>query len=74
MDQHATIAPRKVKYLTKLSKLDQIPDSEREVLAEVEKKFVFRVTDYYAELIDWNDPNDPIKQLVIPRPEELTGR
>ncbi len=70
---HADIAPRKVKYLTKLSKIPQIPEAERERLAEVEKKFVFRVTDYYLELIDWNDPADPIKQLIIPRAEELNA-
>ena len=67
------IAPRKVKYLTRLSKVPQIPEAERERLAEVEKKFVFRTTDYYLELIDWDDPQDPIKQLVIPRAEELSA-
>ncbi len=71
--RHANIAPRKVKYLTKLSKIPQIPEAERERLADVEKKFVFRVTDYYLELIDWNDPADPIKQLIIPRAEELNA-
>jgi KamA family protein len=70
---YAEIAPRKVKYLTRLSKIPQIPEAERERLAEVEKKFVFRVTDYYLELIDWNDPDDPIKQLIIPRAEELNA-
>lgn len=26
---------------------------------------------YYLDLIDWNDPDDPIRQLVIPNPAEL---
>ncbi|MGA9395556.1 MAG: KamA family radical SAM protein, partial [Azonexus sp.] len=33
--------------------------------------YAFRVSDYYLKLIDWSDPNDPIRQLVIPRPDEL---
>ena len=40
-------------------------------LNEVTKKYVFRTSDYYLDLIDWNDPADPIRQLIIPRPEEL---
>ena len=33
--------------------------------------YVFRANDYYLDLIDWSDPDDPIKQLIIPRIEEL---
>jgi KamA family protein len=67
------VTPRKVRYVTRVSKLPQVPEHERARLAEVERKYVFRATDYYLELIDWNDPHDPIKQLVIPRSEELSG-
>ncbi len=61
----------RVRYLTRIDQLTGIPEKDREELAEVEKKYVFRMTDYYASLIDWSDPHDPIRQLVIPRPEEL---
>ena len=27
---------------------------------------------YYLDLINWDDPDDPIRQLIIPREEELT--
>lgn len=36
------------------------------------ERYVFRANDYYLELIDWSNPNDPIKQLIIPRDEELS--
>lgn len=62
----------KPRYITNLDKIPEIPESEREALKEVSKKYVFRVNDYYLGLIDWSDPADPIRQLVIPRPEELT--
>ncbi|MEM7248143.1 MAG: KamA family radical SAM protein [Acidobacteriota bacterium] len=64
-------AQRKVRYLTKISKVEGLPEEERKKLEEVEKKFVFRVTDYYLDLIDWKDPDDPIRQLIIPRLDEL---
>jgi KamA family protein len=32
---------------------------------------VFRANDYYLGLIDWNDPDDPIRKIIIPREEEL---
>jgi len=62
---------RRVKYIRDIGKVSQIPPEQRALLAEVSKRYVFRVNDYYLGLIDWNDPDDPIKQLIIPRREEL---
>ncbi len=61
----------KVKYVRDLDSIPQIPKHERDKLKKVAQRYVFRVNDYYLKLIDWNDPNDPIKQLIIPREEEL---
>jgi len=66
-------ARTKVRHVTRVAKLTQVPEAERERLAEVERRFAFRVNDYYLGLIDWDDPDDPIRQLVIPRTEELSG-
>lgn len=59
------------KYITDIGKLSQIPQVERDRLKEITEKFVFRVNDYYLRLIDWTDPNDPIRKLVIPNEGEL---
>ena len=61
----------KVRYITNLSKLDQLSDEERRRLEPVAKQYVFRLNDYYAGLIDWDDPNDPIRRLVVPDEREL---
>ncbi len=66
-----TVSPRQVRYVRNLDKIPNIPEAERALLKKVAEKYVFRANDYYLELIDWNDPNDPIKQLIIPRAEEL---
>ena len=63
--------PRRVKYVRNVDQIPNIPPEEREKLRRVAEKYVFRANDYYLRLIDWDDPNDPIKQLIIPREEEL---
>jgi len=63
---------RRVKYVRDVTKVAEIPEAERERLREVSKRYVFRANDYYLGLIDWSDPDDPIKQLIIPREEELS--
>ena len=64
-------AKRRVKYVLDVDRIPNIPAEEREKLRRVSEQYVFRANDYYLELIDWNDPADPIRQLIIPRVEEL---
>src|SRR5699024_12522173 len=59
------------RYITDIDRITQIPEEEREKLKAITDKFVFRVNEYYLSLIDWEDPNDPIKKLVIPNGNEL---
>lgn len=40
-------------------------------MAEVAERFPFRASDYYLGLIDWSDPKDPIRTLIVPQVEEL---
>jgi lysine 2,3-aminomutase len=64
--------PRRVKYVRRIGQVAQLPEDERVRLEMVSQEYVFRANDYYLDLIDWNDPADPIRQLIIPREEELT--
>lgn len=59
------------KYITDIDKITAIPEEERRRLKAITEKFVFRVNDYYLNLIDWTDPHDPIRKLVIPNEGEL---
>jgi KamA family protein len=61
----------KVRYITHLSKLDGLTDEERRRLAPVAERYVFRLNDYYKDLINWDDPNDPLRRLVVPLEAEL---
>ena len=62
---------RRVKYISRLDQVPQLGEGLRQRLQPVSNEYVFRVNDYYLGLIDWDDPADPIKQLIIPREEEL---
>jgi len=69
--KHLSSQFKKIKYLTKLEQIPQLTESEREEMQQVNDKFVFRTNDYYQSLIDWDDPNDPIKRIIMPDVEEL---
>lgn len=67
----STIPNHRVKYVRSVDQLEQIPERDRRILKQVSERYVFRANDYYLGLINWDDPDDPIKQLIIPREEEL---
>ncbi len=62
---------KNAKYLTKLEQIPQLSQSEINRLEEVNEKFIFRTNDYYQSLIDWDDPEDPIRRIVMPDVQEL---
>ncbi|MBD3334148.1 MAG: KamA family radical SAM protein, partial [Candidatus Eisenbacteria bacterium] len=62
---------KKPKYITRIEKIGQLHPEERERLKDVTEVFAFRTNEYYQSLIDWNDPDDPIRRLVIPEMSEL---
>jgi KamA family protein len=49
-----------------------LPEAERAALRRVSERYAFRANDYYLGLIDWNDPDDPIRRLIVPREDELS--
>jgi lysine 2,3-aminomutase len=59
------------KYITDINKLSNLSDEEKTALIKVTEKFVFRLNEYYLNLIDWSNPNDPLRRLVIPAADEL---
>lgn len=64
--------PGRKKYYHSLRQLAEIPPDERQELEIVARKYAFRTSEYYTGLIDWNDPADPIRRLIIPQVAELS--
>lgn len=59
------------KYITHIDQIKQLSEQEKSQLKPVTDKFIFRINEYYLSLIDWKDPKDPIRKLIIPNVEEL---
>ncbi|MBN1245370.1 KamA family radical SAM protein [Candidatus Bathyarchaeota archaeon] len=51
-------------------KLGLSPD-ETEQLKQVTQIHPMRISPYYLSLINWNDPDDPIRKMAVPSREEL---
>jgi lysine 2,3-aminomutase len=68
MDSNTTV---KTKYRTKLEQIEQLSKGKRAELKKVVDVFPFRSNDYYLSLIDWDDPDDPIRTIIIPKLHEL---
>ncbi len=60
-----------MKYITKIDQLENLSKKEKEDLKPVAEKFYFRCNEYYLSLINWEDPDDPIRRSIIPNIEEL---
>jgi len=72
--EHVARTKRKrARYILNVNRIAQLSDSEKQKLKRVTDKYAFRANDYYLDLIDWNDPKDPIRQLVIPNESELNA-
>lgn len=52
--------------------LDTLPiaESEKKAVARVMEQYRFRANDYYLSLIDWENPDDPIRRIIVPHPAE----
>lgn len=60
-----------IKYIRSLNQLENMHEHERRRLGPVTERFAFRANDYYLSLIDWSDPDDPIRRLIVPNHGEL---
>jgi lysine 2,3-aminomutase len=57
--------------ITRLEQIDNLSEDECSELAPVTDKFAFECNDYYLSLINWDDPDGPIRRVVIPHIDEL---
>lgn len=61
----------KTKYYSDIAQIEQLSAKEQNELKKVAEVFRFKCNDYYLGLINFDDPNDPIKNIVIPHVKEL---
>lgn len=73
---HLMPSQYKPRYISDIRKIPNIENYlEEEELVELERVakelLMFRANEYYLSLIDWKDPEDPIRRLVFPVADEL---
>ncbi len=71
-DKNVSGRNKQKKYIVSLEDIPQLSAKEKTDLQEVTNKYIFRTNPYYLKLINWDDPDDPIRRLVIPQMSELS--
>jgi lysine 2,3-aminomutase len=62
-----------VRTVDHLADLLSIPEPERASLQRLQNKFRFAIAPYYFALIDSDDPDDPIRRMIVPSSREETS-
>lgn len=62
-------APERI--LRRPSQIPYLPRTRARALDVVAARYAFRAGESYLSLIDWDDPDDPIRRLVVPDIGEL---
>lgn len=65
------MAVRETDFVANVEEIKGLKSEEMESACKVAKKYRFRASKYYLSLINWNDPNDPIRRIIIPNEGEL---
>ena len=63
--------PQRARHVRHSEQIAGIPPDAARTLDRVAERYAFRANDYYLDLIDWDDPEDPIRRLVVPDAAEL---
>ncbi|MFZ5979178.1 MAG: KamA family radical SAM protein [Candidatus Zixiibacteriota bacterium] len=58
-------------FIHDVYQLPFLTETEKQELNEVTRKYSFRTNSYYLSLIDWDNPDDPIRKIIIPNYREL---
>ena len=61
----------KIRYLSKLTDVARLYPFDMRSLETVTARFPFMANTYCLDLIDWSDPDDPVRRLIIPSMEEI---
>jgi len=64
-------AARRCRYVSDVMNVEGLSPDEQRRAARVARRYAFKANEYYLGLIDWDDPDDPIRHLIVPHPDEL---
>ena len=70
MPEHVELE-KSIHEINKIAKKAEFSRTERTKLETIAKVHPMRASPYYLSLIDWNNPDDPIRKMAVPSVEEL---
>jgi len=59
------------RYVRDIEEVKGLSREEKKSLKNVTERYAFQSNEYYLSLIDWEDPEDPIRKIIIPTEEEI---
>ena len=62
---------KNITTVDELAELVEMTGSEKRKLEKVAARHPLSITRYYASLIDWRDPEDPLRKMTVPSEGEL---
>ena len=68
-----TLLSECIRDVDQLSKYLNLNPDDANRIREISERYPFCVPPYYLGLIDPDDPDDPIRRICIPGPQELSG-
>lgn len=60
-------------YLTSIAEVNRHFDAGLSGLDNIENTYPFLANQYYLSLINWDDPEDPIKKIIVPDSAEMVN-
>jgi len=63
---------KSISSVEQLKRHIELAPEEVKMLEKIIKDHPMRISSYYLSLIDWNDPDDPIRRMAVPSVEELS--
>ncbi len=54
-----------------LKRYTKISHNEERQIRKIVERHPMSVSRHYMSLIDWNDPDDPIRRMAVPHPNEM---
>jgi KamA family protein len=69
-DRSNTAGPS-ARFVHDTAALTVLTPAEQAGAVRAARAHAFRATDYYLSLIDWSDPDDPIRRIIVPHADEL---
>jgi len=73
MAKHVKIKNKSISHIKDVYHFDGLEQEDKDKLSKIVERHPMRIPSYYYQLIDWDNPDDPIKKMSVPQIQELNA-